>query len=363
MKLLFRSLTLLAVLTGCGAGTDALNPTEDGPDSLGIDSSKLTAAQADGLNLFFYATFKGNGRTCATCHSGTDGTINPAEVQARYKTNPNDPLFRKLDSDNGAGTAYTRLMTDATIRVTIPLPANVRLADDPTARSVVLDRGVPTTFNTPALDPTLMADGRAPNLAAQALDAVHSHYQNKVEPTSTQTSHIAAFEKLLVTNAQLAVYANGGAAPTLPPGNTDSEKRGRAFFNPDGMCGICHSGPMMNIDSFGSHFSTAFVSEFNEHNRPVRTYVFTNPDGTTANVTSPDPGRALITGNIADVDSFKTPQLWGIKNTAPYFHDNSAKTLQDVVDHYQLAFNIIGPPAIPLSDQDKADIVAYLKLL
>ena len=89
-------------------------------------------------------------------------------------------------------------------------------------------------------------------------------------------------------------------------------------------------------------------------------------------VSSPDPGRALITGRTSTPDNlnaFKIPTLWGVARTAPYFHDNSAKTLEDVMKHYQKFFAIItnpavdGDPAIDLTEQDQADIVAYLKLL
>jgi len=362
MKPLLRGIALLAFLTGCGPEfVDDLPSLEDGPESMGVDSSQLTTAQAKGAELFFKGTFGGNGRTCATCHSGSDGTIGPAEVQARFQANPKDPLFRSIDSDDGVGSAYSRLKRDATIRVTLPLPANIALAGS-RARTVTVNRGVPTTFNTPALDPVLMADGRAPTLQAQALDAIHAHAQNKVEPTATQLNQIAAFEKILFTNSKLALFANGGAAPTLPAGSTASEKRGRAFFNPDGACGQCHTGPMMNIDAFeGSHFSTAFVSEFNPGNQPLQTFVISTPDGGSFTMEAPDLGRALITGNPNDIGIYKIPQLWGIKTTAPYFHDNSAKTLQAVVDHYAFAFEIVGFGT--LTDQDKADIVAYMKLL
>jgi cytochrome c peroxidase len=63
--------------------------------------------------------------------------------------------------------------------------------------------------------------------------------------------------------------------------------------------------------------------------------------------------------------------LWGIRRTAPYFHDNSAKTLEAVAAHYALFFSIItdpdgpgpAPPLVFLTPQDQADIVAYMKLL
>jgi hypothetical protein len=52
-----------------------------------------------------------------------------------------------------------------------------------------------------------------------------------------------------------------------------------------------------------------------------------------------------------------------IRNTAPYFHDNSAKTLEDVVRHYALLFAFVSNNVIVLSEEDQADIVAFLKLL
>ncbi len=61
---------------------------------------------------------------------------------------------------------------------------------------------------------------------------------------------------------------------------------------------------------------------------------------------------------------FKTPTLWGVKNTAPYFHDNSAKDLDEVLEHYNWFFeNIIGLPKNSLTPQDIIDIKAFLNLL
>jgi hypothetical protein len=63
---------------------------------------------------------------------------------------------------------------------------------------------------------------------------------------------------------------------------------------------------------------------------------------------------------------FKTPTLWGIRNTAPYFHDNSAKDLDAMLAQYDFFFLNMrrrGLPAISLTPDDKADIKAYLQLL
>lgn len=124
----------------------------------------------------------------------------------------------------------------------------------------------------------------------------------------------------------------------------------------------------------GSRFQDVLVSDLNTSGNPVRDFVFTNPDGTKTVISSPDPGRALITGEsrvfpFDNVNAFKIPSLWGVRHTAPYFHDNSAKTLEEIVEHYAQFFKIVtdpsvdGDPTLILMEQDKADIVAFLKLL
>ena len=82
-------------------------------------------------------------------------------------------------------------------------------------------------------------------------------------------------------------------------------------------------------------------------------------------------GRSIPRAVFAD--NFKIPTLWGVKDTAPYFHDNGAKTLRDAVAHYQRFFDFteaqdpVGSATlggfITLTDDDVDDIVAYLKLL
>jgi cytochrome c peroxidase len=91
---------------------------------------------------------------------------------------------------------------------------------------------------------------------------------------------------------------------------------------------------------------------------------------------STDPGRAAITGDPLDFEAFDVPQLRGIAHTGPYFHDNAAATLRDVVDVYSRfilpflpALNL--PPVHPpdgfgpesLSVQQKLDLVAFLERL
>ena len=70
-----------------------------------------------------------------------------------------------------------------------------------------------------------------------------------------------------------------------------------------------------------------------------------------------DIGRAMITGNCADIGKFKGPILRGLAARAPYFHNGSAATLEDVVEFYDQRFGI------GLTAQQKSDLVAFLNAL
>ena len=80
----------------------------------------------------------------------------------------------------------------------------------------------------------------------------------------------------------------------------------------------------------------------------------------------PDVGRFEVTKLEGDKGSFKTPTLREIARTAPYMHDGSLKTLEDVVDFYDKG-GIDNPQLdeeifkLNLSDQQKKDLVVFLK--
>ena len=225
--------------------------------SKGLGQAEL-GMELNGKKLFEKETFGGNGRTCHTCHSKLTGTLTLADVQRIIeKSDPDDPfLIHDALDDDGVGT--TRVQTHATIRYTIPLPPWLSLADDPGATHVTVFRGIPSTRNTPALDPVLLHDGRAPTLQQQALEAIHDHYQNTVEPTAAQLDAIAEFQRTdahFFSSDALRRFAAGGPPPELPPGITPAEQRGRTFlvdapFAPPskkGICALCHGGPMLNM--------------------------------------------------------------------------------------------------------------------
>ena len=355
-----------------------------------LSAQSATGARRDGKHLFEKHTFGGNGRTCLTCHSRDTGTVSPQNAAQRFQLDAADPLFAHDGSDDGRGNGVTRMLTSATIRMEIPLPPNVTLADDPAARSVTVFRGIPTTLNTPALDPVLMFDGRQPTLQLQAAGAIRDHAQPLESASADDLNRIAEFQltDAFFSSVELRNFARGAAPPALPAGTTAAERRGRRFFEdlppgPDlknGICAICHSGPLLNqtnrfLSLFGvslppgSRFQSVLVSELNRAGNPVRHFLFRNANGTTSHVFSPDPGRALITGIANDFgtfdsrNAFKISVLRGVRLTAPYFHDNSAPTLEAVMDHYADFFAIITGGLLILTPQDRADMAAFMKLL
>jgi cytochrome c peroxidase len=356
----------------------------------GVPASGQGNGVSEGKRLFESETFGGNGRTCQTCHSKTTGTLSPQDIQHLFKTHPNDPLFLADGSDDGNGHGTTRIQADATILINVPLASNIKLAANAGATHMTVRRGIPTTLNTPALDPVLMLDGRQPSLQAQALGAIQDHVNPQFLPTAVELDRIRDFELTneFFSSPEVRKFAEGGAAPELPQGNTASEKRGRRFFVDEvdfvdpkhGLCAGCHAGPMLNHTNLftkiafgiplGTRFQNILTAELNVAGNPLQEFIFNPGTAKERHVSSPDIGRSAITG-ITDLDdvtfsnfnAYKIPQLWGIRDTGPYFHDNSAKTLEDVLVHYTKFFAIVTGNTLILTPQDQADMVAFMKLL
>ena len=81
-----------------------------------------------------------------------------------------------------------------------------------------------------------------------------------------------------------------------------------------------------------------------------------------------DSGRAMITGLKQDCMKFKVPSLRNVEMTYPYMHDGRFKNLQQVIDHYSNGnFALNADSSVfrttGLSDQEKQDIIAFLKTL
>jgi cytochrome c peroxidase len=81
-----------------------------------------------------------------------------------------------------------------------------------------------------------------------------------------------------------------------------------------------------------------------------------------------DAGRYRVTGVQSDLGAFRTPSLRNVAVTAPYMHDGSLATLEDVVDFYDAGGRpnpFLSPFIRPLylDDYEKAALVAFLRTL
>jgi cytochrome c peroxidase len=364
-----------------------------------------------GLHAFFDRRLDGlssNGRSCVDCHMVTNSfQLSPANAEARFQRlerrrlwNPaaDDPLFRPIDADDfrtdgESASDFSNLRQNGLIRITLPLPSNIRLVD-PTTDAPSTDtfadvwRAVPSVNDVALTGPDAVnpwprgpnasggyqLDARVTTLQAQALGALTNHAQIQGEPPQELLDDLSSFQRVLFTSHRVRALSDAVRAGTTPLPDPDGrlnalEQSGKLVFQR--ACAQCHGGP-------GQSTPQAPVVRFHDISsqcpRPVdtvtparfafapcpprlernaRTYEITQPNGVKIRRTSSDPGRALLTGFVGgpapqdDWNKFDMPGLRGIGRTAPYFHNNSAATLEEVVDHYTEFFKRVRVNAAP----------------
>jgi cytochrome c peroxidase len=123
----------------------------------------------------------------------------------------------------------------------------------------------------------------------------------------------------------------------------------------NGFCGTCHDSPNVGDHSVPAPLNIGLVDASRRTPDLPLITVICNATGVITQVS--DIGRAMVTGKCADIGKFKGPILRGLAGRAPYFHNGLAATLEDAVDFYDTRFTL------HLSQQDKGDLVAFLKTL
>lgn len=164
--------------------------------------------------------------------------------------------------------------------------------------------------------------------------AFSSVYPEGVTPATIENA-IATYERTLLTpNSRFDRYLRGEADAITP-----DEKAGYLKFKQYG-CIACHQGVNVGGNMFQKF---GVMSDYFAHR---------------GNPTDADLGRYRVTREEGDQHVFKVPSLRNVALTAPYFHDGTARTLEEAVDvmfRYQL-----GRVA---SAQDKAAIIKFLNTL
>src|SRR3954447_14081737 len=150
---------------------------------------------------------------------------------------------------------------------------------------------------------------------------------------------IACFERTLLSgNAPYDRYKLGNKQAL-----TAAQVRGMSVFFDKAKCDKCHEGANFTLNAYANL-------------------------GVGSDKPEPDVGRFAVTKNPRDWGVFKTPTLREIAHTAPYMHDGSLKTLDEVVEFYDkggiknknLDENI---KPLHLTAQEKSDLVEFLKSL
>jgi YVTN family beta-propeller protein len=121
-------------------------------------------------------------------------------------------------------------------------------------------------------------------------------------------------------------------------------QRGRKVFEALG-CTACHGGPRLTDSGQGNP------------ELDLAGTVLVHDVGTCDNGRHPDQPTQAVDGSPRDRCKFDTPSLNGVFDSAPYFHNGSAETLEAVVDHFTRRYQQSPTP------QDRADLVAYLRSL
>ena len=146
---------------------------------------------------------------------------------------------------------------------------------------------------------------------------------------------IATYERTLITpNAPFDRYLRGDEQAISP-----AARAGYLKFKQYG-CAACHQG----VNVGGNMYQKLGV---------MNDYFAARGHGSEA-----DLGRFLVTGDPLDRYVFKVPGLRNVAQSAPYFHDASAATLEQAVDvMFRFQLGRIAP------QQDKDAIIAFLKTL
>lgn len=186
---------------------------------------------------------------------------------------------------------------------------------------------------------------------------------------STITKSLAAFQRTLISGRSpydRYVYQRDATAMS------DSAKRGLdLFFSEKLECYHCHGS--FNLTDAVTVAGSAFT-ELPFHNNGLY-----NVDGDGAYPLR-DQGLIELTGEDDDMGSFRAPSLRNVAVTAPYMHDGSLATLDDVLNHYAAGGRTVseGPDAgvgatnpfksellrgFTLSEQERADVLAFLNSL
>jgi len=292
----------------------------------------ISAAKTElGRRLFFDPQISADGSTaCATCHvpqlAFTDGRRQPVGVYGRIGQRNVPSILNRVYGQrffwDGRAATLEEQVADA-------MAGETDLGLPPADAASRLRRN--ETYRT--------AFARAFGTDARSTSSITSE---------RLIAAIATFVRTQLSGSSDADRFVAGDPTALD----DVAREGRALFYGRAGCGRCHAGPLFSDEDF--------------HNTGVAWRAAPGDDSPRAE--PQDRGRFDATGRPADLGAFKTPTLREIARTAPYMHDGSLATLEDVVDFYSRGAQPnphldrrIRP--LNLTEREKTALVAFLRAL
>ncbi|HEU0010882.1 MAG TPA: LamG-like jellyroll fold domain-containing protein [Verrucomicrobiae bacterium] len=406
----------------------AFSQTTPTPQNSAGQTATLTEAplRDQGRTIFSRETFRGNGRTCATCHiaNGRDQfgltamTIlglpeedplfvfeqNVNVMKLVLRSQPSDlrgPVTGTLGSGRvlvGSGDSYqiiggtnlAGLVSDTNGNLGILQTVTPGSLSGPTSgngsprgledhpllehgRGLILEnidgfkrrevfRASPHLLNI-ALTAPYGLSGEFSNLDDFSVGAVIQHFPRTLGRVSGMDfRHPTRAELAAMTEFMNSIYQPSDGYYDLDRfATTEAQKRGRTlFFNNEGKCSKCHSGPTLNL-SDGSLFGSISNANMN-FNTGVANLLRNLADGLPTEPAGLMPGQSTR--------NFNTPSLMGVRLTAPFFHDSSVPNLKEAVEFYDTeeflqspAGQLTGTILAANREEKVADLVAFLESL
>ncbi len=304
-----------------------------------------------GRKLFFDARLSADGRvSCSTCHDPklafTDGKAVAEGIFGRRGARNSPTLLNAMFNTGQFWDGRTDTLEDQAIQpLTNPLEMGDQSHDDVVKRL------------------RAMAEYRAEFQAVFGREIT-------IELVGKA---IAAFERTLVSGDSPLDRFVAGDQEAI----SDAAKRGFALFRGKARCSRCHtfSDALPFFTDFSYHNTGVAANHPNFDKLAQQTYRIVETgrakeaiDRLAAQEGGQELGRVLITYQVFDIGSYRTPSLRNIALTAPYFHDGSARTLADVVRFYNQGgrrninrewdLNALG-----LTEDEQQDLVAFLESL
>lgn len=308
-----------------------------------VDNPMSAAKVELGRHLFYDKRLSGNQtQSCASCHKQelafTDGLAR--SVGSTGEVHPRGSM-------SVANVAYTPLLTWAhptmdrlEEQALVPM-----LGEDPVELGM---KG-----REEELIQRLSTDPVYPRLFAEA-------FPGKPISMASITQALAAFQRSIVSfRSPYDRYRYLREDDAL----SEAAKRGLVIFftSAKGGCFQCHGGITF---SGAAQAEGAGEPQVEFHNTGIH-YLRTGPTSYPA----PNTGIHAHTGREEDMGKFRVPTLRNIALTAPYMHDGSMATLEEVIRHYEAGGRTANPAKtsilrpFTLSDAERADLIAFLESL